>query len=232
MVHVVRHSDLGVEVEIPLAEWKKFIASDPDFIPAAVGDTDNGKNLFLLPTDSNDPSVSPWIAWADGRIHSKFCELAVLKKLGQMARRFGAVVMSDDGDIWTIDENGRITVEGSDTSMRTIILMPGWDAILFWRDADGAACIDEDTLPISIELKGRLDVYYKHFSELYHQDDWQPIPHLEKALLDDTGLEIWRQLRVELASVYRVLFWSDEFSEPFETPEDFVALRNFVHRVK
>jgi hypothetical protein len=34
-----------------------------------------------------------------------------MKKLGQMARAFGAVVMSDDGDIWTITEDGRVVAD-------------------------------------------------------------------------------------------------------------------------
>jgi len=32
--------------------------------------------------------------------------------MGQIARHFNAVVMSDDGDIWTIDENGKVSMEG------------------------------------------------------------------------------------------------------------------------
>lgn len=111
-VHVVRRSDSGAEVEITLDEWNRFIESDPDLTPPPVGNINYGKNLFLLPTDSNDPDSWPWIAWTNGSIHSKYCEPEVMKKLGQMARHFSAVVMSDDGDIWTIDENGHITMDG------------------------------------------------------------------------------------------------------------------------
>jgi hypothetical protein len=111
-VHVVRQSDSGAETDITLDEWNKFIESDPDFTPPPVGNFNHGKNLLCLPIASTDPDDWPWIAWTNGRIHSKYCETAVLKKLGQVARVFGAVVMSDDGDIWTIDENGRITMDG------------------------------------------------------------------------------------------------------------------------
>ncbi len=107
-VHVIRQSDSGAEVDITLEEWNRFIESDPDFRPPPVGNINQGKNLFYLPTDSSDPDDWPWIAWSNGRIHSRYCELSVMKKLGQMARLFGAVVMSDDGDIWTLDENGHI----------------------------------------------------------------------------------------------------------------------------
>ena len=112
--------------------------------------------------------------------------------------------------------------------MRTIILLCDWDSTLFWRDSEGQGRIDETTLPISDELKRRLLYYYKHFSDLYYEDNSPPVPDLEKRILDDVGLDIWRQLRVELDGVYRVLFHSDELSHPFESPEEFLAIRNEV----
>jgi hypothetical protein len=109
--------------------------------------------------------------------------------------------------------------------MRTFILLLDWDSTLFWRDAEGSGRIDEATLPISPELRRRLDHYYKHYSELYYRDGYGPVPDLEKHLLDDTGLEIWRQLRAELGGVYRVLFHSDEFACDFDSPDEFIARR-------
>jgi hypothetical protein len=113
--------------------------------------------------------------------------------------------------------------------MRTIILLLDWDSTLFWGDPEGGSRIDEKTLPISPSLRRRLDDYYKHYSELYYRDTTRPVPALEKRLLDDTGLEIWKQLREELAGVYRVLFYSDELEDSFETPEEFVARRKNVY---
>jgi hypothetical protein len=110
--------------------------------------------------------------------------------------------------------------------MRTIILMPDWNSTLFWRDTEGHGHIDEEALPISDSLKHRLECYYKHFSELYFEASDQPIiPDVEKRLLDDTGLEIWQMLRKELTGFYRVLFYSAEFGDSFENPEEFVAVR-------
>ena len=111
-VHVIRQSNSGEKIEITLDEWNRFIESDTDFTPPPVGNINYGKNLVLLPNDSSDPDAWPWIAWSSGSIHSKYCEPPVFKKLAQMARHFGAVVMSDDGDIWTIDENGHIAMDG------------------------------------------------------------------------------------------------------------------------
>jgi hypothetical protein len=113
--------------------------------------------------------------------------------------------------------------------MRTIILLLDWDSTLFWRDAEGGGRIDEATLPIRPELRRRLDDYYKHYSELYYRDTTRPVPELEKRLLDNTGLEIWEQLRAELAGIYRVLFYSDELEDSFENPEEFVARRKVVY---
>jgi len=113
--------------------------------------------------------------------------------------------------------------------MRTIILLLDWDSTLFWRDTEGGGRIDEGTLPISSELRRRLDDYYKHYSELFYRDGYGPVPDLEKRLLDDTGLEIWRQLRAELAGIHRVLFYSEELGDSFETPEEFVAARKELY---
>lgn len=109
--------------------------------------------------------------------------------------------------------------------MRTIILFLDWDSTLFWRDAEGGDRINEATLPISDDLKRRLSDYYKHYSELYYLDTSRPIPGLEKRLLDDTGLEIWQQLRRELNGVYQVLFHSEELEDSFESPDVFLARR-------
>lgn len=109
--------------------------------------------------------------------------------------------------------------------MRTIVLLFGWDSTLFWGDDEGRGRIDEATLPISPSLKLKLGDYYRHYSELYFRDTSGPVPEFEKRLLDGTGLEIWRQLRVELDGTYRVLFHSKEFGDTFETPEDFLAAR-------
>jgi hypothetical protein len=109
--------------------------------------------------------------------------------------------------------------------VRAIILLLDWDSTLFWRDADGGARIDEATLPISDDLKRRLSDYYKHYSEHYYLDTCRHVPGLEKRLLDDTGLEMWQQLRSELSGVYRVLFHSEELEDSFESPDDFVARR-------
>ena len=112
-VHVIRQTESGEETDITLEEWQRFVDANSELVPPPHGNTNHHvKNLYCLPTESPDSEMWPWIAWTNGRIHSKYCERPVMKKLGEMARYFGAVVMSDDGDIWTIDETGNISIDG------------------------------------------------------------------------------------------------------------------------
>ena len=113
--------------------------------------------------------------------------------------------------------------------MRTIILLLDWDSTLFWRDDEGCGRIDESTLPISDGLRRMLGDYYKKYSEIYlGGHDHSLIPELDKRLLDDAGLVIWRELLRELADIYRVLFYSEQFEHSFEDPEEFVTRRKDI----
>jgi hypothetical protein len=109
--------------------------------------------------------------------------------------------------------------------MRTLILMPGWNVILFWRDAEGHGAVDESTLPISDTLKHDLRSFYAWFSELFFADhSGERASFLDRRLLDARGAELWRRLRNELDGTYRVLFYSEEFNHEFERPDDFTAM--------
>jgi len=48
---------------------------------------------------------------------------------------------------------------------------------------------------------------------------------LDNRLFDDTGIELWEQLRSELQGQYRVIYYSLELAEHFETPEQFRVTR-------
>ena len=112
-------------------------------------------------------------------------------------------------------------------AMRTMILGPDWDFVLWWCEADCQDAIDEKTLPISDDLKRDLDRFYGWFSELYFGDgDSKSV--LELRLLDARGFELWLRLREELKGVHRVLFYSQEFYEAFENPEDYKAAKALV----
>lgn len=111
--------------------------------------------------------------------------------------------------------------------MRTLILMPDWNAVLFYRDSEGSAAVDEDSLPISAALRDELRDFYSWFSELYLQDDSKgPVSHTDRRLMDDRGVELWEHLSRELSGVYRVIFHSLELHHDFDRLEDFKTLRN------
>jgi len=105
--------------------------------------------------------------------------------------------------------------------------MLDWDSTVFFFDAEGQDRIDEETLPISADLKRQLNEYYKHYSDVYLCADFgEKATPLDERLLDDTGLQIWQQLRTELVGFYRVIFYSFEFGEKFDDPQQFIAARN------
>jgi len=108
--------------------------------------------------------------------------------------------------------------------MRTVALSLDFDAILFWYDEQGQEEIDEKTLGISEGLRQELDRFYFWFSELYLAADELASP-LDNRLFDDRGFELWELLRAELAGRYRVIYWSQEFGEYAETPEEFRRMR-------
>ena len=110
--------------------------------------------------------------------------------------------------------------------MRTLILMPDWNAVLFWRDAEGRDAVDDGSLPISDALKQELRVFYEWFSELFFRgDSGDRASSTDRRLLDDRGVELWERLSRELSGVHRVLFYSHELHHEFERPEDFRATR-------
>src|ERR1051325_3195207 len=108
--------------------------------------------------------------------------------------------------------------------MRTLCLSPDFDAILFWRDEQSQDKADERALPLSDGLSKRLDEFYRWFGELYLQAD-APRSRMDNRLFDDSGIALWEQLRSELQGQYRVVYYSLELLDYFETPELFRATR-------
>jgi hypothetical protein len=111
--------------------------------------------------------------------------------------------------------------------MRTLILMPDWNAVLFYRDAKGSEAVDEDSLPISTALKRELRDFYAWFSEMFlHDDPREPISDMDRRLMDNRGVELWECLSRELSGAYRVIFHSHELHRDFDRPEEFKAMRD------
>ena len=106
--------------------------------------------------------------------------------------------------------------------MRTLVLSPDWDTMLFWWDEQGQEAVDENTLPISNALRRDLDGCYRWFSEMFFAEDSKPTL-IDQRLFDARAFELWERLRTELESECHVLFYSQEFACKFETPKDFKA---------
>jgi hypothetical protein len=111
-VTIIRQTAEGRESQIALDEWNSYIESDPELKRPEPGHPNYNDTLVLLPTEDVSPDDWQWLWWVNGKISSDYPQEPMLKKMGQVARHFNAVVRSDDGDIWTIDENGRVTMDG------------------------------------------------------------------------------------------------------------------------
>lgn len=111
-VHILRQTEEGQEVPITLDEWNAYVGADPDFERSEPGHPHYSEKLAFLRSDSNSREEWQSLRWVSGSLSSDYPQQAMLKKMGEIARHFDAVVMSDDGDIWTIDENGKVSMEG------------------------------------------------------------------------------------------------------------------------
>lgn len=110
--------------------------------------------------------------------------------------------------------------------MRTLILMPDWNSVLFWWDAEGQDAIDESPLPLSEGLKQSLLHYYRCFSDLFLQGGADECAsQIDRRLLDDEGYGLWLKLRYELSGKFLVWFYSFEFDEKFGQPAEWAEAR-------
>jgi len=105
--------------------------------------------------------------------------------------------------------------------MRTLVLHPDWNASLCWHDAEGCSVADERGLAISHSLRQQLEEFYSGWSELCLANDSGLVSPTDWRLLDERGFQIWQHLRAEIGSRYHVHFYSHEFTETFESPEEF-----------
>jgi hypothetical protein len=109
-------------------------------------------------------------------------------------------------------------------TMRTLLLMPDWNTSLCWHDAEGCGVADERTLPLSDELRKHLDDYYAWWSNLFLAEDPGPVSCIDWHLVDERGFQLWQRLRAELGNIYHVHFYSHEFKETFQDPEQFTKI--------
>jgi len=111
-VHIIRQADDGSETPITFEEWSAFVAADPDLKRPEPGHLNYSETLVLLPSASDPPDNWQWLSWCSGSISSDYPQQPMLRKIGQIARYFEAVVTNDEGEVWAIDSEGRVSIPG------------------------------------------------------------------------------------------------------------------------
>jgi hypothetical protein len=80
---------------ITAEEWLKYIEGDPELSLAGY----NGKYFALWSGKSTYPD--PWLDWSRGNIFSKSPDDAIVNKMVAIAKKLGAKVQGDDGEVYT-----------------------------------------------------------------------------------------------------------------------------------
>ena len=111
-VYIVRQMADGQEAPISLDEWNEYIETDSDLKRPDFTHQNYGETTVLLSDECVSYEDWQWLFWTPGSISSDYPQQPMLRKIGQIARHFGAVVKSDDGEIWTIDDDGRVSTPG------------------------------------------------------------------------------------------------------------------------
>ena len=88
-------------------EWLSCIESDPEL------HQDTSSELPEEWMVARVVGSEEWesLQWSGGSISASYPQQKMVSKMFAIAQRLGAVVMSDDGDIWTMAEDGRILVD-------------------------------------------------------------------------------------------------------------------------
>jgi hypothetical protein len=102
--------------QITVEEWIRYRDSDPDLRrpePDKPYYTENGfnENMALLPQEPGDPEGWPWLAWSSGTIKAKYPQEPTMLKMFKIADVFGGYLIGDDGEIYTLSEEGEIIVK-------------------------------------------------------------------------------------------------------------------------
>lgn len=108
-IHIVRgpESD-NPEHRISAPEWIAHLNSDPELqrITGTNPDFIQAK-LAATPGSGEDGQV---LTWSRGGISASFPQKPLLSKMARIARHFDAIIISDDGDVWDVSEDGHVRV--------------------------------------------------------------------------------------------------------------------------
>jgi hypothetical protein len=97
-VHMTRADEWSRSAERPITadEWSAVVAADPELQI----DEANGP-YFAVWRDPCTGSDGGWFDWADGQVSTKQPDRSLVKKLLQLADKFGATVQGDDGEVYS-----------------------------------------------------------------------------------------------------------------------------------
>ena len=98
---------------------------------------------------------------------------------------------------------------------------------LWWEEPYIAGDIAPESLPLSKDTIARLHQWANHYNTRLNWDDTSnsPIPKPEEvAQFETEGINLWQQLRQELAPDYEVFYFSDRLQKlihhPHEIPQE------------
>lgn len=113
-LHILRVPE-SKENQISADEWLSCIASDPELQRRQSGDDPAG---WIIATVTG---AEEWesLRWREGWISASYPQDRMASKMSAIAQRLGAVLMGDDGDIWTITEDGRMVVDSPEDARAT-----------------------------------------------------------------------------------------------------------------
>ena len=103
-LHIVRVPE-SKENQISADEWLSCIAADPELQREQSPGSPSG---WIIATVSGSEDS---LTWSGGSVSASCPQRTVVSKMSAIAQRLGAVLVSDDGETWTITEDGRVLVD-------------------------------------------------------------------------------------------------------------------------
>ncbi|MGB3754944.1 MAG: hypothetical protein WBA07_01035 [Rivularia sp. (in: cyanobacteria)] len=98
---------------------------------------------------------------------------------------------------------------------------------LWWVNSEKIGDIDPETLPLSQETINRLEKWAEMYDEILNEDE----PTLssfssndEQESFEKEGINLWKQLKQELASTYEVVYFSEKLRKIIANPSELKVL--------
>lgn len=101
-LHITRARDWVDSQESPISkgEWLAYVKADPELrLCDDPYDMEGATAIWSGPSEHEDP----WIAWDGGQLDSKNPDAPLRRKMYQVAQRFNAFLVGDDGELYGPD---------------------------------------------------------------------------------------------------------------------------------